>query len=223
MGWPASLPRLKSLYQASDINSPDNYFSALVSPNGVRIQEKYKPLEDRLSRLDETAFEALAKKAGPLVSRKNKHGEWRSLFDALDEVYGYIHLLDSGYEQIEFIPTDIKKTPDLFGSGPKGSAILEVKCIRRSDIDRANSGELTIGVPGLPPGFKNKLNSTYQEACEQLSNYKPGSKEMRRVCCFVIDVDLSCVLHRGNREILENYLKELATDGIEIFAFSRHW
>jgi hypothetical protein len=223
MNWPSSLPLLRLLYQASDVTSTDNYFSELASPNGYRLLAGYEPIEVRLSRLDELAFNALVQKAAPLVSERNKHGEWRPLFDALNEVYGYIHLKELGFDRVTFIPTSVSKTPDLLGVGPAGSAVLEVKCIARSDVDRANSGELTVGVKGLPLGFTKKLRSTYEEACVQLTSYMPEAAGMRRVCYFVIDVDLSCVLDRDNRIALEEYLSELASGGIEISAYSRYW
>jgi hypothetical protein len=180
-------------------------------------------MEARLARLDEVAFNYLVKKAAPFVTKKNKHGSWRPLIDTLNEAFGYIYLLELGYDRIEFISTHANKTPDFWGLGPAGSVVLEVKTIGRSDVDRQNAGEVTEGLHELPVGFTTKLRSTYLDACEQLTSYKPDDLGIRRICYFVIDVDLSCALHCNNRISLENYLTGLTSEGIEISALSRHW
>ncbi len=221
MSWKDDYPHLHELFVTSDVDHVDNYFADMDSFHPPH--QSYRQLEDQFARLDPESRQNIIVRAAPKVTRRDtaKGRGWTALFETLNEVNGYTHLLDLGYPEVRFIPPGSSRTPDLHGIASFGDALLEVKTVNRSDENIATFGVVQDAHDGLPDGFKRKLESDYATACRQLHSLTVR-EPARRICAFYITIDRQLAFARTNRQALIDFTSSIETD-CEIFHHSQYW
>jgi hypothetical protein len=200
----ALFPRLSELMREGSRTSPsgESYFSRF--PEIVRdipaAREQYVALDQRLQRLDASAWGALKRKSLPRVCCRHSLRAWQPLFAILNESYGYELLLEMGFRSPRFLPDGQGRTPDLMAQGGGGVAAVEVKTFNESDDELRYLHEQTRRledrqvlamreVPDdLPSGFTNKLERTLVLAHEQLSS-PIIPPEAQRIVLLVVRFD----------------------------------
>jgi hypothetical protein len=223
MSWKDDYPYLHELFRASDVHHPDNYFARMDGFHPPQTVEAYRDWERRFERLNAQSRRNIIERAAPLVTlRDTANGRhWTALFETLNEVKGYNYLQDLGYGKVSFIPRTSQPTPDLHGSASSGDALLEVKTVNMSDKNISLFGTVQRGRRGLSEGLKNKLESDYAIACQQLHSF-PIREPARRICSFYITIDLEFALVRTNLQELIDFFAAIETD-CEIYHHSEHW
>ncbi len=214
MEWQDEYPRLFDLFEASEQCDKDNYFS-LMSNLTTRIYgaETYRKWEGILSQLDSIAFNCLVQKAKRAVSIRNDARGWEQLFNSLNEAKGYLYLKEKGYQSIVFVKETTESTPDLYAKSDNKSALLEVKTIRKSDVDIPRD-RVWQGVDIIPEGLKNKINNDFNKAIEQFNCF--GRKVDLSICYFIVSLDLALDMNQSNRDRLAEYIESLAKPGVQL-------
>ncbi|MBW7864364.1 MAG: hypothetical protein H3C30_08120 [Candidatus Hydrogenedentes bacterium] len=209
-----TFPRLYELFEKSNQAHRDNYFVCCRNTLSYDLApECYAKLENRLSLLSVSAWEALRSKALPYIDKKRDGIIWSQLFDTLNEAYGYELLLNAGYEKedIEFIQSS-RRAPDLKGSRMDESTLVEVKTINYSDreIKRPQSPPQLIRVNyEMPPPLITQIESTVTEAVKQLNSYC-DTAQYNKIVLVLLSLDSD--IQRGNeldsqiRDIKSKYL-----------------
>jgi hypothetical protein len=217
--WQKSFPRLYELYCASEMSHPDNYFRDFGKElRSLTAIIHYERIEKDLNRLSLKPWQQLLEKARPFVTVRDRESDrhWSALFDILNERRGYLFLDDEGYSEIEFLdPSDIG-APDLFGRGSKGSALVEVKTINKSneDFQHMLREEVQKEKPELSDFLRCKIHSKISDAAKQLRNC--SIKVERMICYLVIREGYELWLGNRANEKIQALGKETIRDGIEI-------
>ncbi len=223
--WANTYPRLCELYLESELGHQNNYFEHKNLRAALLRQPPelyYINLEQVLNLMDSDAWSEFKKKTKPYVTVKDRWGWHTQIFERFHEARGYAFLKQQGYSKVHFIPEKPnQRTPDLWGTGNQGVALLEAKRIRDSDKENDElvmSMEQRImpmyeGASSLPEALKEKLNSTAQVAKEQLNNYELENVS-RRILFLSIRLDLNCATNMVKQQI-EQYLSQFEAD-IEI-------
>jgi len=211
--WAIDLPKLHELYRDSARDKVDNYFDdfdmVLSHPHWRSI---YETLERQLSQLDQTAWQEFKERTLPCVTSRDQKRDWQALFDAFDEVRGYLWLKSVGCEEVHFIPRSKRKhikTPDLCGQHGSFKMLMEVKTINMSNDEiKYRSGNSEIGKDGKRhvqdreigqcwsdsrEKLKKKIWSTYDNARNQLLTHNCRDTQ-RRIVYFMIHFDLALSL-----------------------------
>jgi hypothetical protein len=227
-------PRLALVCGESDLRSPNNYFSVLSEPKLLPGDEvQFTEWERRLALLDPDSLAIFVRKAKPLLSVKATSGrDWNQLVEAFNELKGYERAGDLGYKSVRFLEESNQSSADIQAIGPIGTCLVEVKTINKSAMENSprknqigTDGKIvpvgTKGEAGLPLRLTRVLRERYEKARSQLLAHPlaPGS---RKICLFIIDLDLRIALKRGNKECLRLFLEGLASD-VEIQSISQHW
>ena len=217
-------PRLAYLHQKSDVNHPDNYFSICAEAKLLPGDEaQLMTWERRLTLLDPDSWATFIRKATGRVSLRDKSGrDWHQLVETFNELKGYEHARNLGYERVRFISETNRSLPDIEASGSIGAGFIEVKTINESAYELSVRGKkVQKGEFGLPDRLRTALSERYQKARSQIFNH-PASSDARKICLFVIDLDLRTVLKTKNKECLNLFFAQLESD-VEIHSISRHW
>jgi hypothetical protein len=215
-------PLLADLYQESDVSNPDNYFSicaeAMLLPGD---EAQFVTWESELTLLDSDSRATFIKKAKGLVSVRDKSGrDWHQLVEIFNEIKGYELAKNLGYERVRFISG--RSLPDIEASGAVGTGLIEVKTINESAYEVSVRGKkVQKGEFGLPDRLRTALSERYEKARSQIFNH-PASSDARKICLFVIALDLRTVLKTKNEECLNLFLAQLESD-VEIHSISGPW
>ncbi len=212
---------------------------ASAPPDDIRIQlpkalqqvpEVFKPYEESLQKLDPENWEIVKQK---LIARVTKHllRGWAQFYESLAEVRGFSYLLDSGYNDVKFIPeVNNARTPDIEAKNPKGKGcLLESKNIGFSDDERSYVLENTRRLlskdenlvirdvtQGMPDELKNKILSTVASAKEQLLGYLPDDKSIERIVYLTLHMDTHMIISMDNRVEVINFLNKLVREETEV-------
>ena len=196
--WGESFPRLSEIYTASDRTSPGNWFRL---PNvwrglldgGAGLHS----IEDDLQVLDPGSWAVFHVKATSLVHLMDKWGYSRALFDCFNEIKGYRYLLQTGYQQVRFVPENRKiRTPDLQAGSESSTVLMEVKSINESTYQKNYfeiPAEERIALDSenrVSHAFKSKLTETIGRAQLQLFAMRDSSVK-RRIVFLVIRPDFN--------------------------------
>lgn len=221
--WQKLFPHIFDLYEHSDKNHPDNYFSTFsVSLQNPFAKEFFQKLENNLSILGQDAWKQLLKTTLPYVTIKDvkKKRGYYQLFNKLNEAQGYIFLRNQGYSDIHFIEEKIS-APDIFAIQKNSSTLLEVKTINVSDseikyLETKFPGKKPRDVEhGLTKAFKDKLYSTINSARKQLLYYQPKI-EHRRIGFLIIEFDTNAKLAPPNYDHLKTLVQEHSDNRVEL-------
>ena len=217
--WLSNFPRLFDLYQRSQKGNPRNYFNFKeLFPIVYVGSEAYADIETVLAKLDEMSWERLSKKALSCITADDPLRRYHQLFNALNEARGYVYLASEGYEQIEFIEDQSRKSPDLLAHKANSLAILEVKTVNQSDEDLAEEslrgGEAIVVEPKLSDRFKSRILRSIRDAREQLDTY-PNATDKKIVFLFVHMKSTQRTCGESYAE-LKSVIDDQNTDGIEV-------
>ncbi len=215
----AEFPRFFDLYERSDRLHPDNYFHRFLEDFGGELWRKaFEPAEAILQRLEPQAWESLAIKALPFVTKKSAIRGHNQLFDHLDEGRGYALLADRGYETIHFIDTGNARSPDLAGSRHGTTTILEVKSINRSqkDLIRLATPEARDVAFGVSNFLKRKLTAAIGEAREQLEAYSIPVEH--QILLLVVRLEFDYMFVRENYMAVGDFTSSFSVPGFEVLA-----
>ena len=223
--WACTYPRLYDLYLESELGHPDNYFEH-KNVSDVLLRQPHEPhcveLEQVLTLIDLHDWNDFKKKTKRFVTVKDDWGWHTQIFERFHEARGYAFLKQHGYSEVHFIPEkQNQKTPDLWGKGNQGIALLEAKRIRDSDKENDDlimsmepkNLHMQEVVHSLPDPLKEKINSTVQRAQSQLHGYNSVDR-CRQILFLSIRLDLWCATKETKLQI-EQHLSQLGTE-IEI-------
>jgi len=218
------LPRLFQLYSESEQDNPINYFKDFekrILCGDREFLHAVIDVEKDLSFLDQDAWNSLKAKCLPYVCNfdSKKHRGWSQLINCFREAKGYIFLKNENYNNISFIDISRQETPDLIGLKDGKWTLLEVKCINQSHICLENifDNNCVEVKPEISLGFKEKIMSTAKKAKSQLMKYSQAEMEFpRRICLFIIDVDLDFHIDPHKFKIVENFMSECKSNIHEI-------
>lgn len=224
----SQFPKINSLFQGSELENPDNYFSLAIQREVLKfefIQGFYFKLEKELAFLDETAWNQFRQKVLRYITVVDQTRGYQQLFDCFNEVKGYIFLRSQGYKNIEFIAeSKSAQTPDLMGKDVDGVALVEVKTINRSDKEIAHIKNNSKGqgmvvrdvLHALPISLTRKIESTIETASKQLLSYNIEAKINRRIVYLYINSDVVLSLDTRNIDALKNFCHGLQSESVEI-------
>jgi len=182
------------LYELKELggDNPDSYFNNLeeLLKNQTNC---YTSLAKDINRLDKDSWEFLRKECSNDLCNPDEKRGWSQLFNKLNEVKGYIHLLEKGCNNIKFIPKSTKnneETPDLEGTSDKVSFLCEVKTINKSDVEiqRVENRECKEVGLHLNEGLRSQLKLVILKAKSQLENYC-SDENMERIAYILINND----------------------------------
>lgn len=214
MDWKEEYPLLYQLFEESNVDHADNYFSLM---NNEKTRQygavTYDKWEGYLSQLDVIAFESIVRKAKEAVTIRQGDRGWEQLFNTLNEVKGYLYLKKNGYTSIEFIEESTKSRPDLYAKSDIKSVLLEVKTIRKSDDDIPRD-RVWSSIDYIPEGLRNKIESDIDKSIVQLNGFYKEVDE--KVCYLIIYLDLALDMNEINRERLGDYIKTIDRPGVSI-------
>jgi hypothetical protein len=216
-------PRLGLLYERSKTFSADNYFGIYDEPRLFDGTERqFKEWEGLLQELDPGSFEVfLRKTAGRVAARSTDRG-WTQLVESMNEVRGYRHARDIGYESCRLLDEQSQPFPDIEAWNAAGKwCVLEVKTIQESAKELRLRGEVQVAEPGLPVRLTRVLRRRYRDACQQVAGH-PRAAKAERICFMIINVDLRTVLARENKRLLDDFLRTIQAE-VKIHSISQHW
>lgn len=202
--WSPDFPRLFELYSESNQSASENWFQqdlVVLALTGRHPHPQANAhaleFEAALKKLDPTAWEQFKSKAIRYVHKTDKWGYHNQFFECFHEVYGYIHLKQDGYEDIQFIEEQPNKlTPDLRGSRDASVVIMEVKTVNESEWQKdyfLKPGEERNAVRArydISDEFKKKLRDSIDRARHQLVSYQQEAVH-RRIVYLVIRPDFN--------------------------------
>jgi len=214
MNWKEEYPRLFELFESSDRECNDNYFSHMNDEKTRKYgKASYMKWENILSQLDSVAFKHLVSKSKRNVTVCHKYRGWEQLFNCLNEAIGYIYLKEQEYNEIDFIDESNEERPDLFAKSEKKSALLEVKTIRKSDIDVLRDRAWK-SIDEIPEGLKSKIISDVNKAKSQFDSF--GVEVNHKICYIIISLDLAIDMNKTNRDKINKFIDAIDNSGIEI-------
>lgn len=214
-------PLIGELYQASDTSHPNNYFAIYTEPVLFPGTEgQFRRWQSGFESLDRESFSTFVRKSKGAVSAVNQVARgWTQLIDSVNEVMVYNHAKSLGYDEVRLV--EKRHLPDIEASRRTDECLIEVKTINESEVEVAQRGRLQRGGLGLPDRLKLRIEKKYREARIQIISH-PRAAFSRKICFMVINLGLATVLERRNKQLLDNFIKELESD-IEIHHISRTW
>jgi hypothetical protein len=203
----------------SDQSHPDNYFSVPSVRQALgNCSPKIKSMEEKFQLIAPKAWSQFVEKAKPLLIAKDAWGHHGQLWRLFNELEGYLYLDELGYTNIEFIEEQQnQKTPDLRGKNEGGSAILEVKTIRESDISfnylhSKNPCKGAIkSTQTIPQGLKEKIRKLIENGIKQLNAY-PNQGNIKKILFIIFCPDIG-----SHSSTVINHVKKLVSDSAKEF------
>ncbi len=235
LSWSQTFPRIWELYVSSDRSNRNNYFQRKETL-AILIRQQpelyFLELENCFSLMDMIDWTAIKRKAIPYVASRDEWGWYSQLFEVFHEARGHVFLKQQGYTKVHFIPEEPgHKTPDLYGVGILGEALLEAKCVRVSDYEKSELAE-TLVPSHFPDGevedfldekismtdvehflsdsLTCKIDSTVRKAETQLTEYRK-EEYLRRILYLSIHLNSGCSTKETMREI-DAYLDQFVTN-----------
>lgn len=220
-----TLPRLLDLENRFRSNDRQNFFANFRNRlAGHRVTYDYYHKVDRwLSFIPADVWDDYCAKVGKVCNSFDRIRHWEKLHDVFNEALG-AKLLACRYrcKMIEMIKPSThirKKSPDWRGHTKYQMTFVEVKTINHSQDERESWYQDTTlcSISELSIHLKNKITSSYTEACEQLNAVAARSE--RKVVLFVLnqDYNLDPIDHDIGDLVIE-YLDTLERGDVTIFA-----
>ena len=226
--WSRDFPRLFELYGKSNQSASENWFQqplvvqALTGRHPLpEAIETVREFEASVQELHPTAWEQFKSKARRYVHKTDKWEYHKQLFECFHEGYGYIHLKQDGYVEIQFIEEQPKiPTPDLRGSRDASVVLMEVKTVNESD-EQKNYFQIPAADRNAKPAqydisdaFRKKLCGSIENARHQLISYQQETVH-RRIIYLVIRPDFNVHVEQK----IEAFCMEQSDAEVEIIMY----